>query len=593
MRPVAKRPREDEPDAEAAVPRAAAMPRRRRRGAARPSSPRRSAGTSGSTTWRAAPRSPTPRSTCSCASSRRSRAEYPELASPDSPTRRVGGAPAEGFETVEHSQPMLSLENAYNWEEAEAWLARATRVLGEEPRGFVAELKIDGLSISLRYEGGGLVRGARRAATASAATTSRRTCARSARSRCGSPRRRRSRCAARCTTASPSSSASTRSARRRACRSSRTRATRPRARSGCSTRGSSPGGGWGRGSTRSSRRRRCPRPSRRRSSGWRGSASRCTRTGGAARPSRTSASSSTRGRRSAGSCRSRPTESSSRWTIAPIQRRLGATAKSPRWALAFKYPAEEATTVVRDIGVQVGRTGTLTPVAHFDAVQLAGTTVKRATLHNYEDLSRKDVRVGDTVVVEKGGDVIPKVVRVLLDRRPEGAAPYAMPSRCPVCGDPVVREEGEVATRCVNPGLPGRRPRGAAPLLRAPRDGHRGPGRAARRPARPRGAADRRRVDLRPARRGPRRAGALGREVGREPDRPDRAQQGQRPVASPLRAGHPPRRGEGGAHARGEVRIARRARREDRRRSSRRPRRSGRRPRRRSRRGSRTRSTAA
>ncbi|HEY1434727.1 MAG TPA: NAD-dependent DNA ligase LigA, partial [Thermoanaerobaculia bacterium] len=136
------------------------------------------------------------------------------------------------------------------------------------------------------------------------------------------------------------------------------------------------------------------------------------------------------------------------------QRALGATAKSPRWALAYKYPAEEATTVVREIGVNVGRTGTLTPVAHLDPVLLAGSTVKRATLHNYEDLSRKDVRVGDTVVVEKGGDVIPKVVRVVLERRPEGARPFRMPEHCPVCGDPVVREEGEVATRCVNPACP-------------------------------------------------------------------------------------------------------------------------------------------
>ena len=109
---------------------------------------------------------------------------------------------------------------------------------------------------------------------------------------------------------------------------------------------------------------------------------------------------------------------------------------------------------MREIGVQVGRTGTLTPVAHFDPVVLAGTTVRRATLHNYDDLSRKDVRTGDTVVVEKGGDVIPKVVRVLLERRPSGAERFAMPSHCPVCGDPVVREEGEVATRCVNPACP-------------------------------------------------------------------------------------------------------------------------------------------
>jgi DNA ligase (NAD+) len=137
-----------------------------------------------------------------------------------------------------------------------------------------------------------------------------------------------------------------------------------------------------------------------------------------------------------------------------LQQELGSTAKSPRWALAFKYPAEEATTVVREISAGVGRTGTLTPVAHFDPIKLAGTTVKRATLHNYEDLARKDVRVGDTVVVEKGGDVIPKVVRVLLEKRPAEAVPYAMPERCPVCGDPVVREPGEVASRCVNPACP-------------------------------------------------------------------------------------------------------------------------------------------
>jgi DNA ligase (NAD+) len=137
-----------------------------------------------------------------------------------------------------------------------------------------------------------------------------------------------------------------------------------------------------------------------------------------------------------------------------LQGRLGSTAKSPRWALAYKYPPEEKTTTVEDITVQVGRTGVLTPVAHLAPVQLAGTTVKRATLHNYEDLSRKDVRVGDTVLVEKGGDVIPKVVRVLLEKRPEGSRPFAMPAACPVCGDPVVREPGEVATRCVNPSCP-------------------------------------------------------------------------------------------------------------------------------------------
>ena len=136
------------------------------------------------------------------------------------------------------------------------------------------------------------------------------------------------------------------------------------------------------------------------------------------------------------------------------QKRLGQTAKFPRWAIAYKYPPEEATTVVADIVVQVGRTGVLTPVAEFTPVLLAGSTVRRATLHNMEDLSRKDVRIGDTVAVEKAGDVIPKVTRVLLEKRPKGAKAFSMPARCPACGEPVVQREGEVAIRCVNPGCP-------------------------------------------------------------------------------------------------------------------------------------------
>ncbi|HEX5855394.1 MAG TPA: NAD-dependent DNA ligase LigA, partial [Thermoanaerobaculia bacterium] len=136
------------------------------------------------------------------------------------------------------------------------------------------------------------------------------------------------------------------------------------------------------------------------------------------------------------------------------QKRLGETAKFPRWAIAYKYPPEEATTVVTGITVQVGRTGVLTPVAEFTPVLLAGTVVRRATLHNHEDLARKDVRVGDTVAVEKAGDVIPKVTRVLLEKRPKGARAFEMPERCPACGERVVRQEGEVAVRCVNPSCP-------------------------------------------------------------------------------------------------------------------------------------------
>ncbi|MBK8166298.1 MAG: NAD-dependent DNA ligase LigA [bacterium] len=133
---------------------------------------------------------------------------------------------------------------------------------------------------------------------------------------------------------------------------------------------------------------------------------------------------------------------------------LGATAKAPRWGVAYKFAAEEATTVLRDITLQVGRTGVITPVAELEPVLLAGTTVGRATLHNWDELERKDIRVGDTVVVAKGGDIIPKVLRVLVERRAGGERPLPPPDRCPVCASPTVRREGEVALRCGNARCP-------------------------------------------------------------------------------------------------------------------------------------------
>ena len=132
------------------------------------------------------------------------------------------------------------------------------------------------------------------------------------------------------------------------------------------------------------------------------------------------------------------------------QDELGFTARAPRWAIAFKFPPEEKTTVLREIRVQVGRTGVLTPVAEFDPVTVAGSTIARATLHNIDEVHRKDVRVGDTIVVHKAGDVIPEVVGPVADKRPADALPWQMPVSCPVCGSPVVHEEGEVAYRCVS-----------------------------------------------------------------------------------------------------------------------------------------------
>lgn len=133
---------------------------------------------------------------------------------------------------------------------------------------------------------------------------------------------------------------------------------------------------------------------------------------------------------------------------------LGSTAKSPRWAIAYKYEAEQAKTRLRSITLQVGRLGTITPVAELDPVQLAGTTVKRASLHNQDEIHRKDIREGDEVLVEKAGEIIPQVVSVVDPDRPDRAEPFRMPETCPACGEPLVRLEGEVAWRCVNTECP-------------------------------------------------------------------------------------------------------------------------------------------
>jgi DNA ligase (NAD+) len=129
---------------------------------------------------------------------------------------------------------------------------------------------------------------------------------------------------------------------------------------------------------------------------------------------------------------------------------LGTTAKSPRWAVAYKFAPEQAMTQIEEITVQVGRTGVLTPVAELKPTFVAGSTISRATLHNQEEIERKDIRVHDFVVIEKGGDVIPKVVEVILERRPHGTCPWKMPKRCPSCGADVVCVQGEVAVRCPN-----------------------------------------------------------------------------------------------------------------------------------------------
>jgi DNA ligase (NAD+) len=378
---------------------------------------------------------------------------YPELSTPDSPTRRVGGSPAEGFATVPHAVPMLSLENAYSWEEAQAWLARARRVLGSDPQGYVAELKIDGLSISLRYEGGVLARGSTRGdgfrgddvtqnvrTIRSIPLSIPETTSLEVRGEVFYPKRAFERLnAAREAEGLPLFA----NPRNAASGTMKLLDSRVAARRGLEA--------WLYGIVEAT-----PPPSSQTET-----LERLRRLGFRVHPHSRRCADLDEVRRFIEEWREkrRELEFETDGVVVKVddralQERLGSTAKSPRWALAFKYPPEEKTTAVEDISVHVGRTGVLTPVAHLSPVVLAGTTVKRATLHNYEDLSRKDVRRGDTVVVEKGGDVIPKVVRVILEKRPPDSRPFEMPTRCPVCGDPVSREPGEVATRCVNPACP-------------------------------------------------------------------------------------------------------------------------------------------
>ncbi|MEW5859257.1 MAG: NAD-dependent DNA ligase LigA [Cyanobacteriota bacterium] len=138
----------------------------------------------------------------------------------------------------------------------------------------------------------------------------------------------------------------------------------------------------------------------------------------------------------------------------PLQEQLGFTQKFPRWAIALKYAAEEAPTRVENISVNVGRTGALTPLAELQPVQLAGTTVQRATLHNIDYVRSLDIRIGDTVIIHKAGEIIPEVVRVLPELRPEGTQPFQMPTCCPVCNQPVVKPVDEAVTRCVNASCP-------------------------------------------------------------------------------------------------------------------------------------------
>src|SRR3954471_3212463 len=403
-------------------------------------------------------------------------AENPDLVTPDSPTQRVAGRAAEGFPTVEHIAPMLSLDNAYNEEELRAFDERVRRGAGRssDPIAYVAELKIDGLSIALTYQDGRLVRGATRGdgvrgedVTANVRTIraiplslrgapagrleirgevylSRRSFQRmnEEREREGEPLFQNPRNAAAGTMRNLDPSLV---AKRRlgaftyqlvlpspdlqpvdaALSDFTAKATHAEVLEWMRDLGAPVEPHWARCENIDAAVAFCQE--------W------------------------AEGRRSL--------DFDTDGVVIKVddlalRDRLGTTAKFPRWATAFKFPAQQAHTKLLAIRVNVGRTGANTPYAVLEPVVVAGSTISMATLHNAEDIERKDIREGDTVVIEKAGDVIPRVVAPVLSLRPENSRKWEMPARCAACGSDLARDEDEVVWRCENTSCPARLRRG-------------------------------------------------------------------------------------------------------------------------------------
>jgi DNA ligase (NAD+) len=384
-------------------------------------------------------------------------AEHPELVTPDSPTQRVGGEPLEGFEEVRHTVPMLSLANARKTEDLREWDARVRRLLGpeeEERLRYVTELKIDGLAVSLRYENGHFVRGATRGngIVGEDVTQNLRT-VRAIPDRLDDeppevlePRgevfmtlenfeelNRRQEAAGKPPFANPRNAAA--GAIRQL--DSRITASRPLT---IYLYGVGEGGELYESHS--------AMLDALKSYGLR------------ANPHRLHDSIET----VIEECeRSAAERESLSYQIDGVvvkvdsreqQRSLGTVARAPRWAIAYKFEPLAGRTKLLDIIVKVGRTGALTPQAVLEPVNIGGVMISRATLHNEDYVKEKGILIGDTVVVERAGDVIPQVVRPVVEERTGDERAFEMPTHCPVCGEPVSRPEGEAVTRCVNARCP-------------------------------------------------------------------------------------------------------------------------------------------
>ena len=392
--------------------------------------------------------------------------ENPDLVTTDSPSRRVGGRVAAGFETVEHAQPMLSLDNAYSEEELKAFDERVRRGLAEtgsvpETVAYVAELKIDGLSVALTYQDGALARGATRGdgVRGEDVTSNVRTIR-------SIPLRLRGEAPGRLEVRGEVYLP----------RRSFERINKEREQEG------EPLFQNPRNAAAGTMRNLDPALVAKRGL----SAFFYQRVGGPEGPSLHSAMlEQLRAwglpvERNCGRfetldeliafCREwedkrRTLDFDTDGVVIkvdalPLRVRLGSTSKFPRWAVAFKFPAEQKTTLLRRIDVNVGRTGAVTPFAVLEPVFLAGSTVSMATLHNADDIARKDIREGDWVLVEKAGDVIPRVVGPVLSKREPNLQPWVMPTTCPRCGSDLHRGEDEAVWRCENTSCPAKLQRG-------------------------------------------------------------------------------------------------------------------------------------
>jgi DNA ligase (NAD+) len=380
--------------------------------------------------------------------------KHPQFITPDSPTQRVGGRPAEGFPEFVHRRPMLSLDNSYSIEELRAFDERCRKLAGGEAPDYVAELKIDGLSLSIHYEDGLFVRGVTRGDGSRGEDVS--SNARTIRSVPLKLRSGAGKVAPEIEVRGEAYLSRNVFERINAEREEEgePRFANPRNAASGAIRQLDP-------AIVAKRRlemfaydvlagERKPFATHWEALAW------MDRAGFRVNKNRALCTSIDEVIEFCNAMEAKRDDLGYeidgvvvKVNSTAMQEEFGATGKAPRWAIAYKYAARQATTQVLDIVVQVGRTGALTPVAVLEPVQLGGVTVSRSTLHNEDEIERLGLRIGDWVLIERGGDVIPKVIKVVESKRAGRGKKFRMPEKCPVCGGRVSRPEGEALSRCV------------------------------------------------------------------------------------------------------------------------------------------------